>query len=25
VFGADGEVYESSAPIWDEGRVRRSR
>jgi ATPase subunit of ABC transporter with duplicated ATPase domains len=25
VFGADGEVYESSAPIWDETRVRRPR
>jgi ATPase subunit of ABC transporter with duplicated ATPase domains len=24
-FGADGEVYESSVPIWDESRVRRSR
>jgi ATPase subunit of ABC transporter with duplicated ATPase domains len=25
VFGADGEVYESSAPIWDESRVHRRR
>jgi ATPase subunit of ABC transporter with duplicated ATPase domains len=25
IFGADGEVYESSAPVWDESRVRRSR
>jgi len=25
VFGADGEVYESSEPVWDETRVRRSR
>ena len=25
VFGAEGEVYESSAPVWDESRVRRSR
>jgi ATPase subunit of ABC transporter with duplicated ATPase domains len=25
VFGADGEVYESSAPIWDESRVQRPR
>ncbi|SDS16132.1 ATPase components of ABC transporters with duplicated ATPase domains [Brevibacterium siliguriense] len=25
VFGADGEVYESAAPVWDEGRVARSR
>ena len=25
VFGADGEVYESSTPIWDETRVRRPR
>jgi ATPase subunit of ABC transporter with duplicated ATPase domains len=23
VFGADGTVYESSEPVWDEGRVRR--
>jgi ATPase subunit of ABC transporter with duplicated ATPase domains len=25
IFGADGEVYESSGPVWDESRVRRSR
>ncbi len=25
VFGAYGEVYESSAPVWDESRVRRLR
>lgn len=25
VFGADGSVYESDAPVWDEGRVVRSR
>ncbi len=25
VFGADGRVYESDAPVWDEGRVARSR
>jgi ATPase subunit of ABC transporter with duplicated ATPase domains len=25
VYGADGRVYESDAPIWDEGRVVRSR
>jgi ATPase subunit of ABC transporter with duplicated ATPase domains len=25
VFGSDGEVYESSEPVWDETRVRRSR
>jgi len=25
VFGADGEVYESEAPVWDERRVARSR
>jgi ATPase subunit of ABC transporter with duplicated ATPase domains len=25
VFGADGEVYESDEPVWDEGRVRRAR
>lgn len=25
VFGADGEVYESAAPVWDEGRVVRDR
>lgn len=25
VFGADGEVYESTAPVWDEGRVVRDR
>ncbi|GAA2744875.1 ATP-binding cassette domain-containing protein [Terrabacter aerolatus] len=25
VFGADGRVYESSEPVWDEGRVVRPR
>ena len=25
VFGADGEVYESDEPVWDEGRVSRQR
>ena len=25
VFGADGEVYESDEPVWDEGRVSRAR
>ena len=25
VFGADGSVYESDQPVWDEGRVRRAR
>ncbi len=25
VFGADGSVYESSEPVWDEGRVVRPR
>jgi ATPase subunit of ABC transporter with duplicated ATPase domains len=25
VYGADGEVYESDGPVWDEGRVARSR
>ena len=25
VYGADGEVYESDGPVWDEGRVSRSR
>src|SRR5699024_5598158 len=25
VFGADGGVYESSEPVWDEGRVERVR
>ena len=25
VFGADGEVYESDGPVWDETRVRRPR
>ncbi|MEP6695322.1 MAG: ATP-binding cassette domain-containing protein [Pseudonocardiales bacterium] len=25
IFGADGEVYESTEPVWDEGRVVRSR
>ena len=24
-YGADGEVYESDGPVWDEGRVQRSR
>ena len=23
VYGADGEVYESDGPVWDEGRVQR--
>ena len=23
VFGADGDVYESDEPVWDEGRVAR--
>ena len=22
VYGADGSVYESDGPVWDEGRVR---
>jgi ATPase subunit of ABC transporter with duplicated ATPase domains len=25
VYGADGEVYESPGPVWDEGRVSRAR
>ena len=25
VFGADGDVYESSEPVWDEARVIRER
>lgn len=25
VFGADGDVYESDVPVWDEGRVQRAR
>ncbi|AYY14704.1 ABC transporter ATP-binding protein [Actinobacteria bacterium YIM 96077] len=25
VFGADGTIYESPEPVWDEGRVARSR
>jgi hypothetical protein len=25
VFGADGGVYESDEPVWDEGRVERVR
>ena len=25
VFGADGSVYESAEPVWDEGRVARAR
>ena len=25
VFGADGRVYESTEPVWDEGRVVRQR
>jgi ATPase subunit of ABC transporter with duplicated ATPase domains len=25
VFGADGSVYESTEPVWDEGRVARAR
>ncbi|MBC2961144.1 ABC-F family ATP-binding cassette domain-containing protein [Nocardioides deserti] len=25
VYGADGEVYESAGPVWDEGRVARAR
>jgi ATPase subunit of ABC transporter with duplicated ATPase domains len=25
VYGADGEVYESDGPVWDESRVRRAR
>jgi ATPase subunit of ABC transporter with duplicated ATPase domains len=25
VFGADGQVFESDEPVWDEGRVERTR
>jgi ATPase subunit of ABC transporter with duplicated ATPase domains len=25
VYGADGEVYETEEPVWDEGRVQRAR
>jgi ATPase subunit of ABC transporter with duplicated ATPase domains len=25
VYGADGHVYESDGPVWDEGRVERTR
>ena len=25
VYGADGAVYESDGPVWDEGRVQRTR
>jgi ATPase subunit of ABC transporter with duplicated ATPase domains len=25
VYGADGEVYETPEPVWDEGRVQRVR
>ena len=25
VYGADGDVYESDGPVWDEGRVARTR
>ena len=25
VYGSDGSVYESDGPVWDEGRVRRTR
>ena len=25
VYGADGSVYESDGPVWDEGRVARAR
>jgi ATPase subunit of ABC transporter with duplicated ATPase domains len=25
VYGADGDVYESDGPVWDEARVRRAR
>ena len=25
VFGADGGVYESTEPVWDEKRVARAR
>jgi hypothetical protein len=25
IFGADGSVYESIEPVWDEARVERAR
>jgi hypothetical protein len=25
IFGGDGSVYESVAPVWDETRVERAR
>jgi ATPase subunit of ABC transporter with duplicated ATPase domains len=25
VFGEDGQVYETTEPVWDEGRVKRIR
>jgi len=25
IFGGDGSVYESAAPVWDETRVERAR
>ncbi|MFC3521874.1 hypothetical protein ACFONH_21335 [Streptomonospora nanhaiensis] len=25
IFGADGDVYESSEPVWDEARVTGER
>jgi hypothetical protein len=25
VYGADGSVYESDGPVWDEARVQRTR
>jgi ATPase subunit of ABC transporter with duplicated ATPase domains len=25
VYGADGVVYESDGPVWDEARVQRAR
>ena len=25
VYGADGSVYESTEPVWDESRVERAR
>jgi len=25
IFGGDGSVYESTEPVWDEGRVARAR
>ena len=25
VYGADGDVYETAEPVWDEGRVQRTR